>query len=89
MGFIQLDDLSLAFGARTILSGVRLTISTGERIALSGANGSGKSTLMQVCAGLIPYDSGRIIRSQHTKVAYLPQSSIVHRGNSLQSEVLN
>ncbi len=88
MGFIQLDDLSLAFGARTILSGVRLTISTGERIALSGANGSGKSTLMQVCAGLIPYDSGRIIRSQHTKVAYLPQSSIVHRGNSLQSEVL-
>ena len=86
-GFLQLDDVSLAFGERTLFSGVQLTVSAGSRIALSGANGSGKSTLMKIAAGIIEYDTGRIIRPGDTRTAYLPQSGLVHRGRSLKDEV--
>lgn len=86
MAYIQLDGPSLAFGGRRIFTNVQLTISPGSRISLTGANGSGKSTLMKVAAGLIEYDSGRVIRPKGTRVAYLPQSGIVHKGRSLFDE---
>lgn len=88
-GFLQLDDISLSFGERTLFSGVQLTISPGSRIALSGANGSGKSTLMKIAAGIMEYDTGRIIRPGDTRIAYLPQSGLVHRGNSLKDEAMS
>ena len=86
MGFVQLDGIGLAFGERRILSEVHLTISPGSRIALTGANGSGKTTLMKVAAGLMDHDDGRIIRPKGTRVAYLPQTGIVHAGRSLKDE---
>lgn len=88
-GFLQLDDISLSFGERTLFAGVQLTISPGSRIALSGANGSGKSTLMKIAAGIMEYDTGRIIRPGDTRIAYLPQSGLVHRGNSLKDEAMS
>lgn len=66
------------------VSGVQLTVSSGRRIALSGDNGSGKSTSMKIAAGIIEYDTGRIIRPGDTRTAYLPQSGLVHRGRRKQ-----
>ena len=86
MSYIQLDGISLAFGGRSILTDVHVTISPKSRIALTGANGSGKSTLMKITAGLTEYDSGRIIRPKGTRSAYLPQFGIVHKGRSLYEE---
>ncbi len=54
---------------------------------MTGANGSGKSTLMKTIAGLMEFDSGRIICSDETKIAYLPQFGIVHKGHTLFEEV--
>lgn len=88
MGFLQLDGTGLYFGDRRILDNVHLTISPKSRIALTGANGSGKSTLMKVIAGLQEADEGRVIRSGNVRVAYLPQSGIVHAGRSLKEEAL-
>jgi energy-coupling factor transport system ATP-binding protein len=47
----------------TILRGVSLTISAGERVALMGRNGAGKSTLLRHAAGLIEPTRGRIERA--------------------------
>ena len=88
MAFIQLDGIGLSFGDRRIFADAHLTISPGSRIALTGANGSGKSTLMKVAAGMMEYDEGRIISSRGVRVAYLPQSGIVHEGRSLREEAM-
>jgi ATP-binding cassette subfamily F protein 3 len=86
MAFVQFSKVSLAFGDRDILKDVSLHLASGSRACLAGANGSGKSTLMKVLAGELPADSGDRAVQRGTRVAYLPQSGIVHRGKSLRDE---
>jgi heme ABC exporter ATP-binding subunit CcmA len=42
------------------LSGVDLTVATGEVVAVEGSNGAGKTSLLRACAGLLPVHSGTI-----------------------------
>jgi ATP-binding cassette subfamily F protein 3 len=86
MAFVQFSKVSLAFGDRDILKDVSLHLASGSRACLAGANGSGKSTLMKVLAGELPADSGDRALQRGTRISYLPQSGIVHRGKSLRDE---
>ena len=86
MPFVQLSNISLAFGDRDILQNITLVLTQGTKAALTGANGSGKSTLMKIIAGVMQADSGAISMEKNTRVAYLPQSGIVHTGKTLVEE---
>jgi len=86
MSFVQLDNISLAFGDRDILKDINFMISTGSRVALSGANGSGKTTLMKIISKESETDSGNVIISKDSRIAYLPQSGIEHKGSTLREE---
>ncbi len=86
MAFVQFSGVSLAFGDRDILKNVSLRLTSGSRCCLTGANGSGKTTLMKIIAGLSAPDSGDRAVQKGTRVSYLPQSGIVHRGKSLREE---
>ncbi len=61
---LQLQDVSLTLkslaGAVDILTGVSLSVSAGESVALTGPSGSGKSSLLMVAAGLEKPSAGRI-----------------------------
>ncbi|HET9070077.1 MAG TPA: sugar ABC transporter ATP-binding protein [Amaricoccus sp.] len=57
---VLLDGVEKHFGAVRALAGVTLAIRPGECLGLVGHNGAGKSTLMNVLAGVLPPDSGRI-----------------------------
>jgi ATP-binding cassette subfamily F protein 3 len=84
---IQLQDISIAFGARQCLDGVSLNFLFGQKIALTGANGSGKSTLMKIISGLLGPDSGVMIKSREARVTYLPQSNVVYGDEEVAREV--
>lgn len=86
MSFVQFSKVSLAFGDRDILKDVSINLSRGTKAALAGANGSGKTTLMKVLAGIIHPDSGERAVQKETRLSYLPQSGIVHKGRSLAAE---
>ncbi|MDR2096132.1 MAG: ATP-binding cassette domain-containing protein [Treponema sp.] len=86
MAFVQFSKVSLAFADRDILKSVSLYLAAGSRSCLAGANGSGKSTLMKVIAGKLGADSGDRAVQKGTKIAYLPQSGVVHRGRTLREE---
>ena len=48
---IDMHDVTIKYGSRTILNRIEWTVKNGERWALTGQNGSGKSTLLSlVCA---------------------------------------
>ncbi len=86
MAFVQFSKVSLAFGDRDILKDVSVNLMSGTKAALTGANGAGKSTLIKIMAGLVEPDSGERIAQKDARIAYLPQSGLVHRGCSLKEE---
>lgn len=70
---IDLQNVSLEGAERTILRGLSLTISDGDRLGVVGINGAGKSTLLRIIAGALTPDGGHIRRAKTLDVGYLEQ----------------
>jgi ATP-binding cassette subfamily F protein uup len=73
MAFIDLQGVSLAFGSTSLFEDIRLTVESGEKVALVGRNGSGKSTLLKLIAGILRPDTGTIAIQKGIHIAYLDQ----------------
>lgn len=63
----HLDDVSLSFGKIKALQNVTLTINPGEILFITGKSGAGKTSLLNLLAGDIKPDSGRIFLPQRTQ----------------------
>jgi heme exporter protein A len=61
---IEIKKLVKAFGRRTVLRGVSLSIAPGQSAALFGPNGAGKTTLIRIIAGLSRLSSGSVSLGQ-------------------------
>jgi len=76
---IELDRVTIARGARTVLADVSATIRSGEFIGVFGPNGAGKTTLLHAILGLLRPASGEIRvhgttpRRGNRAAGYLPQ----------------
>ena len=73
---LRLDDVSVGYGATTVLGQVRLSISPGDRIGLLGPNGAGKSTLIKLLAGQLEPKSGELTAARDLKVGYFAQHQV-------------
>jgi heme exporter protein A len=56
---IELEGVGRAYGERTALAGVTLTLEEGRTLAVFGANGAGKTTLLRILATLLRPHAGR------------------------------
>ena len=71
---LTLSGLDVAFGARTLFSGLDLTLADGDVTAVVGPNGSGKSTLMRTIVGELPVEAGSIrLAPRDATIGWLPQ----------------
>lgn len=70
---VSLENISVSFGQRRVLSDVSLSLRPGRILTLLGPNGAGKSTLVRVVLGLIAPDKGVIKRDRHLRIGYVPQ----------------
>ena len=58
---ITVQEASVRYGSREVLTGVSLDVRVGEFVCLLGPSGCGKTTLLNAIAGFIPVSDGRII----------------------------
>lgn len=54
---LNIQNLTLNLGEKTILNNVSLHVEDGERVGLVGASGSGKSMLLRAATGLLPSET--------------------------------
>jgi ATP-binding cassette subfamily F protein uup len=85
---LSAQDLRKAYGTRTLLDGVTLTIEEDERVGLVGRNGCGKSTLARILAGAEPADGGTIARRRGSSVGYLAQEPVLDPEQTARQIVL-
>ena len=57
---LNLTDITVRLGGRTILDGATAKLPPRGRIGLIGRNGAGKSTLIRVIAHMLEPDTGRV-----------------------------
>jgi sulfonate transport system ATP-binding protein len=57
---VVVQQLTRAYGGRTVIRNLDLRIERGEFVVLLGESGCGKTTLLRALAGLDPIDAGRI-----------------------------
>ena len=84
---VILENISVSFGTRKLLDDVNLRLGGKDRVSLVGVNGAGKSTLLKIIAGQFNQDTGKLIKSQHSTIGYLPQETVRLKGKKLFDEV--
>ncbi len=67
------EDLTIAYGAQTLVRGFSTTVQRGDRIALVGPNGVGKSTLLRTLLGDMAPTGGIVRAGTRLEVAYFDQ----------------
>lgn len=82
------DNVSFAFGEKSVLAGVSLSVTAGEITTVTGASGAGKTTIADLLLGLYRPDHGEISidgvpleeidrQAWRSKVGYVPQDVVL------------
>lgn len=69
----ELQDVSLSFSDKTIVSHFSATILRGDKVGLIGPNGSGKTTLLKLILGKLSPSSGTVRQGSNIQTAYFDQ----------------
>lgn len=83
------QNLTKAFGTRTLFKGVSLSAVERERLALIGPNGSGKSTLLRMLFDQSGADDGRLTVRKGARIVYVAQKDTFPEGSTVLSAVVD
>ena len=72
---IELRDITIAFGGRTLINDFSYIFLRGESVAFVGKNGCGKSTLMKIITGAQKPDSGDVEIGDTIRIGYFAQEN--------------
>ena len=96
---LQASHLQKAYGSRTVVHDVSISVRKGEVVGLLGPNGAGKTTSFYMIVGLVRSDAGSITiddqvvthlpihRRSRLGLSYLPQEASIFRKLNVQDNV--
>jgi ATP-binding cassette subfamily F protein uup len=67
------EDVTFAYGEKTVFSDFSTTIMRGDKIGIIGPNGAGKTTLLRVLLGQLPAQAGKVRLGTNLQIAYFDQ----------------
>ena len=89
---LELIDISVRYGEKTVLSDCSLSVASGDRVALMGPSGCGKTTLLRVALSLRKSDTGTVrtdvkrLSAVFQEPRLLPWCTAVENVNSVLSD---
>jgi ATP-binding cassette subfamily F protein uup len=72
---LVLKNVSKTYGGKNVLAPFSRDFKAGERVGLVGPNGSGKTTFLDIVAGRVESDTGKVERGENTHFAYFDQTA--------------
>ncbi|WP_433280818.1 ABC transporter ATP-binding protein [Pseudonocardia xinjiangensis] len=79
MSFLEVRDLTVAYGAIQAVRGVSFSMEQGQIVSLIGSNGAGKTTTLRTISGLLRPESGEVLLDGEP-IHRLPAHEILSRG---------
>ncbi|HLW60716.1 MAG TPA: ATP-binding cassette domain-containing protein [bacterium] len=73
---LRVEDIVKHFGGAAALAGLTLTLGEGEMLGITGPNGSGKTTLIDVIAGSVRPERGRVWLGTRDITAWPPYRTV-------------
>ncbi len=61
MAYLELESVAKAYGTRTVLRDITLSLDAGEFVSLLGPSGCGKTTLLRIIAGFEQPSAGQVL----------------------------
>jgi len=77
---VDAAELTVSRPGKPLFTGLSLTVSSGDRLAVVGINGGGKSTLLGVLAGTVAPEDGVVRRGRGARVVTLGQQADLPAG---------
>jgi len=84
---LSAEHLSLNFGMRQLLDDVSFYLNAGDRVGVIGINGTGKSSFLNVLAGRLEPDGGKISRDPNVHLSMLSQNPDMREDDTVLEHV--
>ncbi len=78
---VELKNVGISYGGKTVCENVSFVINKGDAIALRGKNGSGKSSILKLICGEPLENTGEMYKAGGLIISYVPQESSQLRGS--------
>lgn len=92
MDMLELKQIGVKFGDKSVLKDISITFQPGEIIGLVAPNGTGKSTLMNVIMNYLSPNQGHVILNNELQYSSKANEVKIHQGVSMmpdQSDLYN
>lgn len=86
--YLQVEELTKAFGDLVLFENIKFTVSKDERVGIIARNGAGKTTLLRMISGIESIDNGTVVWQNDLRVGYLDQNPELDNRKTIVENVM-